>query len=182
MQAVVQATKTGFVFVLDRETGEPLFPVQERPVPQTDVPGERSSPTQPFPSAPPPMASQHLRAEEAWGLALFDRRECREKLASLRNEGLFTPPSIDGSMLHPSFLGGSNWGGIAYDQRTGLAVVNSSNLVAAVTLKPRPQFAAQDLADTGASVYEMRGTPTSCFGKCCFPPWAFPATRPLGAS
>lgn len=176
--AVLQAAKTGFVFVLDRETGTPLFPVREKPVPQTDVPGERSAPTQPFPLAPPPMASQSIKAEDAWGLALFDRRECREKLAGLRNEGLFTPPSINGAVLHPSFLGGSNWGGVAYDQSTGLAVVNSSNLVSSVTLKPRPQFDAQDPALAGASVYEMRGAPyvmlrqvlLSSLGVPCNPP------------
>ncbi|MCG8443779.1 MAG: pyrroloquinoline quinone-dependent dehydrogenase [Caulobacterales bacterium] len=175
--AVLQPTKTGFLFLLDRETGEPLFPVEERPVPQTDVPGEHSSPTQPFPTLPAPVTSQTLATDDAWGAAIVDKAGCRERFAALRNEGLFTPPSIEGSMLHPSYLGGTNWGGIAYDAASGLAVVNASNLVSAVTLEPREDFDPEAHA-AGVRVYEMRESPyvmlrevlLSNFGAPCNPP------------
>jgi quinoprotein glucose dehydrogenase len=90
---VVQASKTGFVFVLDRDSGEPVFPVEERAVPQTDVPGEQTSPTQPFPTKPAALVPQQLRPEDAWGLTPWDRGKCRDKIAALRNDGIFTPPS-----------------------------------------------------------------------------------------
>lgn len=180
VEAVLQATKTGFVFVLDRETGEPLFPVEERPVPRSDVEGERAAPTQPFPLLPAPIASQQLTADDAWGTVIVDRNGCREQIEALRNDGIFTPPSVDGSILHPSFLGGTNWGGIAYDAERGLAVLNSSNLVSAVTLVPREEFDPDVDAPPGTSTYEMRGSPyimtrrvlmSSLGAPCNPPPW-----------
>lgn len=178
--AVLQATKMGFVFVLDRLTGKPLFPVEERPAPPTDVPGEYAAPTQPVPLLPAPVTSQQLRPEDAWGVAVLDKKECRDKLEKLRNEGLYTPPSLQGSLLHPSFLGGVNWGGIAYDSETGLAVLNSSNLAASVTLVPREDYDPEKDGKPGLSFYEMRGSPyimlrgvllSSLGAPCNPPPW-----------
>src|SRR5688500_6744436 len=91
---VLQATKTGQLFVLHRETGVPVFPVEERPVPASDVPGERASPTQPFNSVLPPLSPQRLTPEDAWGVRSEDREACRARIAGLRNEGPFTPPKI----------------------------------------------------------------------------------------
>ena len=180
VEVVLQATKTGFVFVLDRDTGDPIFPVEERPVPQSDVEGESAAATQPFPLLPAPVTSQQVAADDAWGTVIVDRSGCREQLEALRNEGLFTPPSVSGSILHPSFLGGTNWGGIAYDAGTGLAVLNSSNLVSAVTLVPRATFDAEVHAPSGTATYEMRGSPyimtrrvlmSSLGAPCNPPPW-----------
>lgn len=175
---VVQGTKQGFVYVLDRDTGEPVFPVEDKPVPTSDVPGELASPTQPVPTRPPPLTSQRITADEAWGPLLFDRLSCRKKLAALHNEGLFTPPSLQGSVLHPSFLGGINWGGIAIDPKRQLAVVNSANLVASVTLIPRTEYEPRKHLPEGFSFYEMRGAPyvlvrgvlRSPLGAPCNPP------------
>ncbi len=178
--AVMQPTKTGFIFLLDRMTGEPLFPIEEKAVPQTNVPGEYSSPTQPFPTLPAPVTSQYLTPDDAWGAIIVDKNECRKKLVDLRNEGLFTPPSIAGSVLHPSFLGGTNWGGIAYDEESGIAVVNSSNLVASVRLVPKQIYDAAVHRQPGAAYYEMRGSPyvllrqvlmSSLGAPCNPPPW-----------
>ncbi len=174
--AVIQATKTGFIFTLDRRTGKPIHPVEERPVPASDVPGEKASPTQPFPVRPEPFTSQTIKADDA---AAGDDL-CRDRIAAYRNEGIFTPPSITGSILHPSFLGGSNWGGIAYDQRSGVAVVNSSNLVSRVTLMPRDAFDPAKHKRPGVSTYEMRGSPYVMLREALFsrigtpcnpPPW-----------
>lgn len=94
--AVAQATKTGFLFILHRDTGDAIFRVEESPVPRSDVPGEESWPTQPFPTAPPPLAPTSLTAEDAYGVTAWDRGHCRRLIERYRNEGIFTPPSFEG--------------------------------------------------------------------------------------
>ena len=184
IEAVLQATKMGFIYLLDRQTGEPLFEVEERPVPQTDVPGEYSSPTQPFPAKPAPVTSTHIDSEDGWGVVYFDESNCETQLANLRNEGIFTPPSLNGSVLHPAFLGGTNWGGIAFDNDSATAVVNSSNLVASVTLIPKDEYKEDKHRPKGYSYYEMRGSeyvgirgilqsPLPGKPPCNPPPWGF---------
>ena len=101
----------GFLFLLDRETGAPLYPVEEQPVAHDGVPGEQLSPTQPFPTHPAPLIPTGLPAESAWGFTPIDRKDCREKLGRLRNEGIFTPPTLEGSIVYPGNAGGPNWGG-----------------------------------------------------------------------
>src|ERR1019366_5421728 len=122
---VVQATKQGLVFVLDRETGAPVFPVEERAVPQGGAPGEQLSPTQTFPADLPPLVPSTLRPEDAFGFTWYDRNACRDRIAALRNEGLYTPPSVQGTLLFPFSGGGVNWGGVAIDPR-GVVYVNTS--------------------------------------------------------
>ena len=104
---VIQGNKTGFLYVLNRHTGVPVFPVEERAVPQSDVPGEMTSPTQPFPLAPPALSPQKLSADDAWGITPEDREVCRERLKGLRNEGIFTPPSLQGTLAIPGHVGGN---------------------------------------------------------------------------
>ncbi|MDX1489198.1 MAG: PQQ-binding-like beta-propeller repeat protein, partial [Acidiferrobacterales bacterium] len=142
--ALVQPTKQGFLFVLHRETGEPLFPVEERPVPQQGVEGEWLSPTQPYPVAPPPLLKQQLLPEDAWGFTWFDRRACRKKIEALRSEGLYTPISLQGTVLMPSSLGGANWGSGAYDPQRNLFVINTSRVPGVVKLIPREEVANAD--------------------------------------
>ncbi len=187
---VVVATKTGFVFVVDRETGRPMFPVTERPVPASDVPGERAAPTQPIPAAPPPLTSQRLRPRDAWGLALFDRIQCRRAIARLRSEGLYTPPSLRGTAVFPFDGGGVNWGGGAFDPKDGLFVVNVTNLVHVVRLIPRAEYAAARANAPKAEIGRGLGTPyaaertllTSFFGiPCNPPPWGTLAAVDLNA-
>jgi quinoprotein glucose dehydrogenase len=126
VDAVIQVTKHGFVFVLDRETGKPLFPVEERPVPASDVPGEEAWPTQPFPLRPAPVSRQRLTAAD---LTTFpdaqERKALREKFLSARNEGIFTPPSEKGTISSPGHNGGPLWGGGAYDPQTGMFYVST---------------------------------------------------------
>jgi quinoprotein glucose dehydrogenase len=129
IDAVALPTKMGFVFVLDRETGEPLFPVEERPVPASDVPGEQASPTQPFPTRPPPLVPQRLDPDDLWAPTERHARRCRKALAKLRNEGLFTPPSLGGSIVYPFTAGGANWSGASFDPSRALLVVPVNNLV-----------------------------------------------------
>ena len=138
IDAVAQATKHGFVFVLDRETGEPIFPVEERPVPQSDVPGEQASSTQPFPIRPPPLMSQRLTEADLNDRNPAHLEACRQQLSSLRNDGLFTPPSTTGSVLYPFTGGGANWSGAGYDPQSGWLFVPVGNLVHVITIRPLP--------------------------------------------
>ncbi|MDB4307666.1 pyrroloquinoline quinone-dependent dehydrogenase [Gammaproteobacteria bacterium] len=115
--AVLQLTKQGLTFILNRETGEPLFPVEERPVPTDGVPGEVLSPTQPFPTHPPPFGKMSMSPDDAWGFTVLDKGECRDRIASMRYGDMYTPPSTQGTVMMPG-LSINNWGGAAYDPRT----------------------------------------------------------------
>ena len=157
--AVAQATKMGHVFVLHRETGAPLFPVEERPVPQTDVPGEETSPTQPFPVLPPALARQTLTPDDAWGITPWDRDKCRTKMSAWRSEGVFTPPSLRGTVIFPGNAGGTNWGSVAFAPDRGLLVANASNIPTAVKLIPRADFDAERAANPGHEISPQAGTP-----------------------
>ncbi|HEV2321655.1 MAG TPA: PQQ-binding-like beta-propeller repeat protein, partial [Gammaproteobacteria bacterium] len=160
--ALIQATKTGFLYTFDRVTGAPLFPILEKPVPQDAVPGEKPSPTQPIPSAPPPLVRQTpLTPNDAWGIAYFDTRACRKRIEADRSEGIFQPPSTKESIMLPGNAGGANWGGIAFDPGRQLAIVNTMDLPFLVALVPRDELEAE-LKDPQYDPYEfgrMRGTP-----------------------
>ena len=179
---VVQATKQGFLFFLHRDTGEPVFPVAERPVPQSDVPGEATSPTQPIPSAPPPLVPQTLRPEDAWGVTPWDRGKCREKIASLRNEGLYTPPSLQGTVMYPGNAGGTNWGSVAIDAKRRLLVTNVMNLAYEVRLVPRADFERERAAGRGLLGLRewapQEGTPFGLMRTPLLSPLSLPCTPP----
>ncbi|MBV9768276.1 MAG: pyrroloquinoline quinone-dependent dehydrogenase [Bryobacterales bacterium] len=124
VDVVAQATKFGFLFVFDRMTGAPLWPIEERPVPQSDVPGEWSSPTQPFPTKPPPFARQSFTESDIDPFATeAEQANIRDLLKNSRNEGLFTPPSLRGSISAPGHNGGANWGMVAVDPTKGFLYV-----------------------------------------------------------
>ena len=181
--ALAQATKMGHIFLLDRETGEPLYPVEERPVPQAGaVPGEILSPTQPFPTHPPPLHAATLGPDDAWGFTPIDEAFCRDLIAGFRSEGIFTPPSLEGSIQYPGSAGGANWGGVSIDPVRGLLFVNQNHLAMAQQLIPRAEFAKLDPASAvyPDELYPMAGTPyglkrislLSNFGAPCIrPPW-----------
>lgn len=122
--AVIQATKTGMVYIFHRETGEPFFPIEERAVPTDGVPGERLSPTQPFPVKPPPLVPHDFSDADFWGITPWERDACRQQYASARKGPIFTPPSLEGTIIVPSSAGGVNWGGVAVDPQRKLLVTN----------------------------------------------------------
>jgi quinoprotein glucose dehydrogenase len=181
--AVIQATKTGFLYTFDRDSGAPIFPVVEKPVPQDAVPGEHPSPTQPYPVAPPALTRQApVTADDAWGVAWFDTRACRKRIEGYRSEGIFQPPAIKDSLMQPGNAGGANWGGIAFDPKRQLAVVNTMNLPFIVALIPRAEFRVQRESDNYKDFEFARqeGTPygmrrmtfKSGLGiPCVKPPW-----------
>lgn len=138
--AVAAGSKTGNLFILNRLTGKPIFGVEERPVPQTDVPGEKTSPTQPFPVLPKPVSPQKMTAADAWGIDESDRNWCRAEIDKLRTDGVFTPPSLRGSLMMPGNIGGMAWGGEAYDEMHDLLILPENRLGSEVRLIPRAQF------------------------------------------
>jgi quinoprotein glucose dehydrogenase len=126
---IAQASKQGFVYVLDRVTGKPLWPIEEKPVPQTDVPGEVTSPTQPIPTMPPPFARQTFTEREINPYLTADEQAAlRELLKNSRNEGVFTPPSMKGSIEMPGHNGGANWGSSAINPTKGTFYIASKEL------------------------------------------------------
>jgi quinoprotein glucose dehydrogenase len=128
IEAVAQVTKQGFVFVFERDGGTPLFPIEERPVPPSDVAGEWTSPTQPFPLRPPPLVPQQLGEADLWDVDPQHQAACRARLRELRWEGMFTPPSERGTIIYPSHAGGANWSGAAYDPVRRRLFVPANNL------------------------------------------------------
>jgi quinoprotein glucose dehydrogenase len=185
LPAVVQATKSGMLFVLHRETGEPLFPVEERPVPASDVPGEEASPTQPFTAVTPPLGPDRFTADDAWGPTPADRAWCRDRMAELRNEGPFTPPSPRGTLQVPSNIGGAHWGGVAVDSARALVVVPVNRVAAVVQLLPAEGVALDSLrgedSRLGIRDYEytrMRGTPWVMRRRLLLGPSGLPCTPP----
>jgi quinoprotein glucose dehydrogenase len=136
IDAVVLLTKQGFAFVFDRVTGEPVWPIEERPVPPSDVPGERAWPTQPFPTRPPAFAEQGATLEDAFDLTPELRAAAEAEMKKYRLGPLYTPPSVEGTLVRPGVWGGANWGGGAFDPDTGLLYVKTSGLAAIMRLQP----------------------------------------------
>jgi quinoprotein glucose dehydrogenase len=177
--AVVQTTKMGYVFVLHRETGEPLFPVEEVPVPASDVPGEVTSPTQPMPVLPKPLAPQGITPDDAWGLTPIDRAACRRRIEAHRSDGVFAPPSLRGTIAYPGFIGGMEWGGVGYDPASGLLVTNTNRVAMVTTLIPRAEAAAGGAAEHGKfSIAPQTGTPYAVKREALLSPLGIPCSRP----
>ncbi|MEY3898410.1 MAG: hypothetical protein RLZZ214_3932, partial [Verrucomicrobiota bacterium] len=142
IDAVAQVTKSGHVFVFNRETGEPLFPIQEMPVPASDLAGEAAWPTQPIPVKPAPFARQFLTQDEITDLTPELRRGVMEKIAKLRPHAPYTPPSEQGTVIFPGFDGGAEWGGAAADPQ-GVIYVNANEMPWVLTMVPtRPRGTA----------------------------------------
>lgn len=141
IDAITQTTKSGHLFVFDRATGEPVFPIEERPVHPSVFAEETVSPTQPFPTAPPPFTRQAMdlsRLDDDTRRAGF-RAAQTERLAGMRMGENFIPPSLEGSVMYPGFDGGAEWGGAAWDPTTGLLYVNANEVGGVMTLMPAPK-------------------------------------------
>src|SRR6478672_7876948 len=140
---VIQPTKQGFVFVLDRDTGKPVWPVEERAVPQGGVEGEKLSPTQPFPTHVPDLMPQRFAPEDEFKFPpIIGSPSCDAQLSGLRNDGLYTPPSTQGTVIFPMTGGGVNWGGAAFDPVNQILYANTSYAVHLVKLIPRAEAEA----------------------------------------
>ena len=181
---VLQANKDGMLFVLNGETGRPIFPVEERAVPASTIPLEEASRTQPFTAVTPPLSPHRFTVNDVWGTSDADRAACRAAIEGLRNDGIFTPPSLQGTLVMPSNIGGAHWGGVAIDPVREIAIVPVNRLAAVVQLIPREGF---DFAKTRAAEqrlgddYEynmMQGTPYIMRRRMLLAPSKLPCTPP----
>ncbi len=159
--ALAQITKSGHVFVLDRDTGVPLHPVEERPFPPSDLEGEITSPTQPIPLRPEPFARQRFDFEDATNISVEANQYVTGILANLRSDGQFIPPSKEGTIIFPGFDGGGEWGGASVDPQTGIMYVNSSEMPWIMTMVETKRATAKvgestRLADLGEEIYQNR--------------------------
>jgi quinoprotein glucose dehydrogenase len=175
---VIQGNKAGLLYVLNRDTGKPIFPVEERPVPQSDIPGELTSPTQPFPAAPPPLTPQTISLDEVWGPTPQDREACRAVIKQLRNEGVFTPPTLQGTLMVPGNLGGMTWSGYAFDPERSLLLINSNNLVAVAKLVPRAKFEETGSHAEDGDYGDQTGAPYGLYRRFLQSPSDLPCGRP----
>jgi len=181
--AVAVTTKIGNVFVLDRLTGKPLHTVEERAVPKSDIRGEDASSSQPIP-AWSAMVPQKLTAADAWGSTPENREWCRQKIESLRNDGLFTPPSIRGTISFPGNIGGVNWGSAAWDPVRNVLIANTDRVAAIMQLIPREDMqAAMDHSKEtetawGGEFARQRGTPYAMHREWLVAPNAQPCNAP----
>ena len=183
--AIAITTKMGRVFVLNRLTGAALLPIEERPVPKSDIPGEDASPTQPTSTIS--LVPEKLSPEDAWGRTPEEKQACAEKIRTARSEGIFTPPSVRGSIVFPGSVGGVIWGSSAYDPARHLLIMDTNRLAFFVRLIPREKYDADTKASsesdrlhgeygrqTGAA-YGMFRTPllgpSKTIAPCNAPPW-----------
>ena len=180
--AVAVGTKIGHIFVLDRETGKPLFPVEERSVPRSTVPGEEASPTQPFPTLPKAVVPRKLTKEDAFGLSPADRDACSRLIGAARSEGLFTPPSLEGTIAFPGNAGGMNWSGMSYDAKRGLLITNTNRIATLVKLIPREEYNKLRASGEGnrfkGEFGRQTGTPYAMYREHLRAPSGAPCNRP----
>jgi quinoprotein glucose dehydrogenase len=178
--AIVINTKMGHVFVLNRLTGASLLPVEERPVPQSDIPGEQSSPTQPFSTIS--LVPERISPSDAWGISAEDVARCRELMQASRWDGMFTPPSLQGTLVFPGNVGGVNWGSAAYDPAHHVMVANTNRLIAWVKLIPRDQFGDEHKKDQHNRIYgefgEQKGAPYGLYRTFLLSPAKVPCNKP----
>jgi len=179
--AVVQNTKQGFSFVLERDTGKPVFGVVDKPAPQRALSGEWLSPTQPWPVKPEPLVPTKVTPDDAWGFTPWDRWQCRKLIEGLRSEGIFTPPSTGaGTILSPGNAGGMNWGGPAYDPTRQLMVVNTNRVPQVVQMIPRAEIPGVTgiTLEGGRDVAAQEGTPYGVHRFWLLSPWGAPCVKP----
>ena len=156
-QAVAIGSKTGHLFLLDRRTGQPLFPVEERAVPASDVKGESAAASQPFPTLPPALVRHRIAESD-----IVDgpqHEACLAQFRTLRNEGIFTPPSERGTLVVPGNIGGLHWGGVGWSAKEKMLIVPLNDLPAVIRLIPQPRFSAEAKAHPDRETTEQKGAP-----------------------
>jgi len=170
--AVAQITKTGFVFTFDRVTGKPLFEIEERPRPPSEVPGEEAWPTQPFPTRPPPFTRQSFRREELTNVTPESRAYCEKLIEGAVFGDLYTPIGLKPTVLFPSTNGGANWGGASFDPETQTLYVNSMEVGFLLQMVKRPRGSVIPYRSQGRGSVNSRFWDKNLW-PCQQPPWGF---------
>lgn len=169
--ALAQATKMGHIFILNRETGEPIFPVDETPVPLGGFAPEKLSATQPIPRLPVPIRSiDRITEDDIWGFTFIDRNACLKQFRGMRHDGLFTPLGEEPTLIYPFTAGGSNWGGVSWDPQRQLLIANTTNVAGVAQLIPQASGSEQGRVLDGTP-YRLRTSPF-------LSPWGAPCVRP----
>ena len=175
IDAVAQVTKTAMVFLFDRESGEPLFPVEERPIPPSEVPGEELWPTQPFPVKPPPLSRQGFTEDQITDISPEAHASVKKLFDQNRTGALYTPPSLQGTFIHPGFRGGALWGGCSFDPSSGRLFVPTSEWTNHITLAPAREDQPFDYhLPVRRLVHDSEGYPG------IKPPWGYLTAIDLG--
>ncbi|MPT48009.1 MAG: membrane-bound PQQ-dependent dehydrogenase, glucose/quinate/shikimate family [Sphingobium sp.] len=176
--ALIQLTKQGQIYVLDRRTGKPITKVVEQPVPQGAAKGDWLSPTQPFSVGMPQLGVEPLSEAKMWGVSMFDQLYCRIRFRSMRYEGMYTPPNTDTSLMFPSPFGGMNWGSASIDEGRGLLIVNDMRIPRYVRLIPRAEADKMKAGIHGAGVFPQSGTPFAVETDNVMSPLGIPCAQP----
>lgn len=174
---LVQTSKQGMIFMLNRETGEPVAKVEERPVPQGNIEGERYSKTQPYSVGMPMIGNQTLTESDMWGATPLDLLICRIEFKGMRHEGVFTPPGLDRSLQFPGSLGGMNWGSVSVDPNNSLMFVNDMRLGLANYMVPRANV-AKNASGIEMGIVPMDGTPFGAMRERFLSPLGIPCQKP----
>jgi quinoprotein glucose dehydrogenase len=170
VDAVAQVAKTGYTFLFERATGKPIFPIEEAPVPASDVPGEAAWPTQPRPTKPPPFARQSMKPEELTNVTPESRKFCEEILKGAQLKPLFTPIGLQTTVLFPGTNGGTNWGGASFDPETRTLYVNSMDVGMVFRQEPRPEGSLVPYRNRGVGTNSSRFWDPNLY-PCQQPPW-----------
>ena len=173
--AVLQ-TKMGWLFVFDRDTGEPVWPIEQMPAHATNIPEDEAATTQPVPTLPVAFASQMIDRDDLFGLTPFDKWWCQSEFDKMRYEGLYTPPDLREALLFPSALGGGNWGGAAFDPETNTLIIKAENLASRLRLEPKGDTADDDVTRVDYLTRPLKGTPYAVVGEIFMSPLGIPCT------
>jgi glucose dehydrogenase len=184
--ALIQATKQGDIYLLERRDGKPLSPVEEKPVPHDAPPGDYHSPTQPYSTGMPSFSQDHLRESDMWGITPFDQLWCRIQFRSVRYDGMYTPIMVDDpSLIFPGIGGGVNWGGVSVDPERGVMLVNSMRVGTVARLVTRAEANAMRSQNSGKSVFHglsapqpQEGTPYAVLMGTFVSPLGIPCNKP----
>ncbi len=174
---IVQTAKQGMIFMLSRETGEPVAKVEERPVPQGNIEGERYSKTQPYSVGMPMIGNETLKESDMWGATPIDLLICRIEFKGMRHEGVYTPPGLDRSLQYPGSLGGMNWGSVSVDPNNSLMFVNDMRLGLANYMVPRANV-AKNASGIEMGIVPMDGTPFGAMRERFLSPLGIPCQKP----
>lgn len=189
LPALLQPTKRGEIFVLDRRTGRPIVPVEERPVPQGRITGDRTASTQPYSVGMPTISAPRLREVDMWGLSPLDQLWCRLAFRKLRYDGDFTPPGEQPSLLFPGVFGGMNWGSASIDEANDLLIVNDIRIGDMLALVPRREadfygkkvldrLTSREITPGHGGFFAQEGAPYAAIYAKFMSPLALPCTAP----
>jgi quinoprotein glucose dehydrogenase len=173
--AILQ-TKMGWLFVFDRATGKPIWPIEEMPVPGTNIPEDEAASTQPVPTKPDAFAGQNIDRDDLFGLTPFDKGWCQSRFDEMRYEGMYTPPDLREALLFPSALGGGNWGGAAFDPESNMLVIKAENLASRLRLEPKGDTPDDEVNLIDYLTRPLKDTPYAAVGEVFMSPLGIPCT------